>query len=547
MRKRNLIFILLFALCLVLPRAAWTGLRAFAPESYAALNEELGEKRKMNSVEWDRLWSDCSSVSRAFDDRVPFRSAVIAGYQSVTGKAERNFDKKLLTPLMQWAMNGRKTSGGDKPPAESAAETKPAETVPAGTLPYVGPAKPTETAESSAAETKPAETESSPAETLPETTETETAGCPHAFEQTVLREADCENGGEVRYLCSLCGETRTETLPAYGHEKKEIGRREADCENWGYTDYACERCGRIFRENVTEPVPDESYLTPRTVGSGVIPGKYDWLFFANDGSLDYYKGTNLLSEEEMAAYAEKLNTLQALCAERNIRLVVQFLPNKEQVYDRYMPDYSVEETYKRTARLADHLREHTDVTVFYPLEELKAADLYHRTYYKYDTHWTYYGAYVGTMELLRALGIEGEDPYDLRREGVVCWDGYMDLISVGGLRDSGLPWQEEFKPDCLADVEILWEEGLDNDSVLRSESSNENGLNLVYFGDSFRTMQAEYLERSFSKCLIAHRDYLSSAMKTEILESHVLVLSAVERNDTRIFDSADRLIAMLSE
>ena len=67
-------------------------------------------------------------------------------------------------------------------------------------------------------------------------------GCQHEFTEEVLSEADCEQKGEVKKTCSVCGESIVVTIPAKGHKWSEYqsdrngtpvanGTQTATCQN----------------------------------------------------------------------------------------------------------------------------------------------------------------------------------------------------------------------------------------------------------------------------------------------------------------------------
>jgi hypothetical protein len=85
-----------------------------------------------------------------------------------------------------------------------------------------------------------------------------------------------------------------------------------------------------------------------------------------------------------------------------------------------------------------------------------------------------------------------------------------------------------------------------------------NDLNFVMLTDSYRVMQLSYLEKDFSDCTLAHRDYLDANhaskdpvnhnnVKEAIKNSDILVIAAVERLEPDILATAREIIAVLQE
>ena len=88
------------------------------------------------------------------------------------------------------------------------------------------------------------------------------AACDHGYgpgEMTVA--PGCETEGVLRYTCSLCGDSYTETIPAMGHSFGCV-RTEPDCQTEGSLLYTCEGCG----DSYSEPIPalGHGYVLDRT-------------------------------------------------------------------------------------------------------------------------------------------------------------------------------------------------------------------------------------------------------------------------------------------
>ena len=278
----------------------------------------------------------------------------------------------------------------------------------------------------------------------------------------------------------------------------------------------------------------------------LTPKRRNWLFLSAARSVEYYKGTNLLSDEELANFAAPLTQLQERCGKLGIRLIVLIAPNKEQIYSEYMPTYTVENEDKREPRLIRYLQE-KGITALYPAAELKAGDLYHETYHRYDTHWTPYGAYIADYLIEKELGMDPEDPYspDLPVTEKTISSG--DLISLGNLSAGNYPSVQYYVPDVDAEYGITGDDLSENGNVRRTESDNPNGLSLVLVGDSFRVNMSDPLARGFQKTLILHRDYLDASMKDEILDADVLIVEAVERFDVLLPGSVRALLEILPD
>jgi len=114
---------------------------------------------------------------------------------------------------------------------------------------------------------------SEPTSTQESTDSTETEGttaatikiCEHAFTETVLQDATCEEEGIRLLTCSLCGEERSSGIPVLGHKGSGASCTEPsfcilcgmlDEPAWGHDDQNgyCRNCG-IDMAEVTAPTP----------------------------------------------------------------------------------------------------------------------------------------------------------------------------------------------------------------------------------------------------------------------------------------------------
>ena len=105
---------------------------------------------------------------------------------------------------------------------------------------------------------KPVSTESEPPVTeAPKPTETE----PHVHNWTVKESSPiiiCDIEGWTKYVCSMCGETKTETTPAPGHKLNEGTRTEPTCTYTGSITRRCTVCGAGFIIEIPEKGHDWS-------------------------------------------------------------------------------------------------------------------------------------------------------------------------------------------------------------------------------------------------------------------------------------------------
>ena len=427
---KNRLWIIAFLAFLILPLGAGLIYRAAYPDEDRQQIEEE-ENRRMAEVEWDKLFDSCQSIDNWYNDRAPLRGPLIRFYRQMNGSAENFFNDDIAVPLDRLIRTGslkpeplptnHETQPDVTEPGSTEAESS---TDPAETAIVEVPTTAPEPSGEESTEVPPTEPDSTASdETDPDASDTEPEESDTTDPEASSGESDLDESTDPDESTEP-----TEPDPKAEHDLEPILTVEADYEHWGYTDYRCRDCGQTFRLDVSEKLVDTSPMSPRIVGQGVIIGRRNWLFLSAARSVEYYKGTNLLADGDLLTFSNPLTQLQARCDRLGIKLIVIIAPNKEQIYSEYLPTYTVENEDKREPRLIRHLQE-KGINALYPIEELKAGDLYHETYHRYDTHWTPYGAYIADCLIEKELEMDPPDPFSLDLPGEEKTIKSGDLIS----------------------------------------------------------------------------------------------------------------------
>lgn len=171
----------------------------------------------------------------------------------------------------------------------------------------------------------------------------------------------------------------------------------------------------------------------------VLLGKNDWLFYKTeiDGHPIWdYMGINHFSEEQLAEMAANITqTRDYFVNERGIEFYVTILPNKEVIYEEYMPDTIARvNEVSRAEQFAEYMWNNTDVLCVYPKQALLDAKDEYPLYYKTDTHWNQIGAFVGVQEILKeAYGTHADIDSVSFRVDLETYSG--DLAALAGIGD----------------------------------------------------------------------------------------------------------------
>ena len=480
-RRASIVVIALFMMILTVPTVAYTVRGLFGMNQTASV-DELGENRAMSELTDVNLSNLTSKLEKYYNDRVPFRSNIILRYRKANSKLEYYYQNHVLPELV-------KLSG---------------ETV-----------------------------------SLDNIEVTSDMDIEELYGDGVdIGITEDEVDSVIENKNQLTEEERVALLEEKGiHLFEFIETVKPTYLRYGYDFEVCKNCGKERKSNFVDKLVDETFLPPMEGEGRVIQGRQNWLYYAGDNSIAYYCGTNILSDEEMAEYMGLMQDLQDACDEKGIELAFIIMPNKEQVYPEYMPSYKVKTNVKREDTFINYVREHSDMKIVYPIEELKAAKKYYETYFPYDTHWTQAGAFIGTMALYKEMGLETTNLNDLTvLETKFTQKGLIDTGSLDeSLYTEDIDYVIFYKPD----VYLGWFDGeksfiLPTD-VYRAGSSSTNKKKLTMIGDSFRLAMIPYFTQDYAEICVAHRHSLDQ-VKEDVANTDTLIVGSVERFDKYMFE-----------
>lgn len=279
----------------------------------------------------------------------------------------------------------------------------------------------------------------------------------------------------------------------------------------------------------------------REVGDGgaddlAMLGKDNCLFLKE--TLSDFANRKTFSEDEKAVIAAWLGEIDGWCRERGKRFLFVIGPDKCRIYPELVTDYfklSPDES-SRTEDLVRFLRER-GIQVIYSRAELVAykAKAKSMIYYRYDSHWTLEGSYVGAyLPILDALGMKPED-FSWTQDRLLSVEG-RDLVSM---TSKNLPDDENLYAHAGFDsAHISHEEPVEcGERIIRSRNAVKKD-SLFILRDSFMSYALRFLECSIGECNAYWRYTFEPEDAEEALRADVIILETVERHLPRILSCA---------
>ncbi len=250
----------------------------------------------------------------------------------------------------------------------------------------------------------------------------------------------------------------------------------------------------------------------KTTGK-VLLGNDGWLYYTAQDVVNDYRGIQPLSDDEISIRMEIFRKTRTMMEEQGIKTVFMLVPDKQSVYPEHLPSWAGPIGPSRFDQIVAAFKE--EGFNFIDLRPaLIAAKRWLPTYYKTDTHWNEYGAYVAYLALVNRIKSMYPDVVEsLPPERVKFHEkksSGRDLARM--LYLSGTMTDQIFQPSfeqSHADVALslkgreieqtIWWKGTQYDSVVKSDAQND--LRILMMRDSFAIDMIQFLTNNFSFCV----------------------------------------------
>lgn len=248
--------------------------------------------------------------------------------------------------------------------------------------------------------------------------------------------------------------------------------------------------------------------------NNVIIGHDKWLFYNScifdSVGLNEYTGFKPWNSGQVNKVARNITAIKNWCQKNNIKFELIICPNKQSIYSEYLPS-----NYSKTAdnRYDQLMKAVPDLinlkNVFLTLKEQSKRKLYYKT----DTHWNLFGAYLATKELYQKIKPFYPDLIDFNNVS------FKDSVIPNGLDLANMLVLNNCYTDTYTDI------------TFRSQNESKKIPKLLIVHDSFLSSMLPSLNQLFSEITTRHL-YSDGIPSPEYLLKHkpdVFVIEYVER------------------
>lgn len=259
-------------------------------------------------------------------------------------------------------------------------------------------------------------------------------------------------------------------------------------------------------------------------------GKDGWLFLHNDtnGVIAQITGQSLFSDAELQQWNTLLHKRHEQFRDRGIPYFFLIVPNKHCVYPEYLPDGIELSETRNVVQLLNFLKNKAPVQPIYPLEALLAAKRERRTYIQQDSHWNYFGAFVGYEHLMAEVSKQLPSVGILDRSAVKFEERLTDGGDLGRAigKTVGMTTTARIPnatAECIFDNKIV-----NTGNIAIYENANQDLPKAIVFRDSFCGWMAPFLAESFSRLVLVWQPNIDQAIVDQE-QPDVVISQQIER------------------
>ena len=286
-----------------------------------------------------------------------------------------------------------------------------------------------------------------------------------------------------------------------------------------------------------------------SASSKVIKGLDGWYFLNNFNLLQDFLGLVPLTKEQLQAWLARQQEKQTWLQQRGIRYLYMAVPNKQTIYPQFLMEEALSK--KGTTRFeqlrmiaGDHLPDY-----MIDLHQVLRPELFEKPlYYKNDSHWNQFGAYVAFRAIMQRISawfpqqdFVTEFPFGPDVTGIggnIGLGGDLTMMLMQRQLTETYPQIKRFRrcgsfdhiPFALSNVI----QGQNRDSFMRTCKSRN--LRAVVFRDSFFVSLEPFLSENFREIIYLWKDYDQQNLEEILIhfQPDVVIEAIVERH---AFDS----------
>lgn len=268
-------------------------------------------------------------------------------------------------------------------------------------------------------------------------------------------------------------------------------------------------------------------LNENPIPNRVLQGKNGWLFIGNhyNNVLNNSFGNDNFTEKELSKTLDFFKKTKAYLDSKNISLYLVVPPDKNRIYQEFLP-YTLKQHKTKLDVLNTELKKKVNIDIinlYKPLlanKNMQSQSLYLKT----DTHWNYYGAYVGystvmdkinKQQIIPRIAIDSFNIIETKIDP-------LDLSKMINLKEKEKAYVINKKNKNNVKVLFSGKEKL-------HVKNEEKSLKVILYRDSFTNAMIPFFNETFNE-IIYNKSYSIDKKEIESFKPDIVIIEIIERN-----------------
>ena len=268
----------------------------------------------------------------------------------------------------------------------------------------------------------------------------------------------------------------------------------------------------------------------------MIAGKNGWLFFSGNAEIEDARHITRFSEDQLHRWCVNYNLKKKWLKQQGVQYLLVIAPNKSSVYPEYLPNGL--KMVREASALDDfmeYMKKNSEVDIVDLRKSLISAKDRETVYFKTDTHWNNYGAFVAYSDIMKAVKrlvpeIEYLQLDNFKIDKKLSAAG--DLAGMIGGQSLMSDYQYHFLPRKAFTASVV-EKSEKVRGTFTMEKRDVNLPRATVFRDSFFIALVPFLAESFSSSTYYWQTWDTKTPMNEIIKLHrpdIVIEEVVERN-----------------
>lgn len=268
----------------------------------------------------------------------------------------------------------------------------------------------------------------------------------------------------------------------------------------------------------------------------VVAGKNGWLFYAGNAEIEDCRHITRFSQEQLHRWSVNYNLKKKWLEQQGIQYLLVIAPNKSSVYPEYLPNAlkSVRDV-SALDEFITYMQKNSEVDVIDLRESLISAKAGEAVYFKTDTHWNNYGAFVAYLEIMKAVttwfpNLKYLKVADFKIDKKPSPAG--DLAGMIGGQELMSDYQYHFEPKKAFTASVV-EKSEKVRGTFTMEKKDSNLPRATIFRDSFFIALVPFVAENFRSSTYYWETWDTKTPMNEIINRHrpdIVIEEVVERN-----------------